>query len=333
MKVFGFEPGEWRDEYRERGWIHVRGGIEPGFLEYLRDFARREFSAHKVEGTAIGGRKTQSLFEFPDEVDFPGHLFDVVAEVCGLRRETMTLSERHIKAYDADAPPSPPAHKDRHASQVSVGLSIDIPVDSRLVLYPFSHRDLNPYNISAALKDRLPPEQQPEAALEHAQPVEIADQPGDVVMFPGSTVWHLRRNAAGAVNLYLKFNDFECDPLGEDPETPRRRSDTLAALNGSGLGSLIPLPSRRLDTIAREETRGGGRLLEAHVFDEPPVLLDQARIDLLRELDGKRDVRALLDELAARGVDAGEADVRYLAEREVIDLVSAGTDQTPAPPG
>ena len=321
MKVFGIDPGEWRDEYRDQGWIHIRGGIDPEFLEFLRDFARRRFSAHKVEGKAIGGRKAQSLFQFPAEVDFPGHLFDIVAAVCGLQRETMTLSERHIKAYDADAPPNPPAHKDRQASQVSVGLSIDIPGDSRLVLYPLSHRGPNPYNISAALKDRLPPEQQPEVALEHAIPVEIDDQPGDVVMFPGSTVWHLRRNAAGAVNLYLKFNDFECDPLGEDPATSRRRAETLAALNGDGLDSLVPVRARRLDTIAHEETRDGGSLLEARVFDEQPVQLNDVRVELLRALDGKRDVRALLDELAALGVDASEGDVRYLAEREVIDLV------------
>ena len=40
-------------------------------------------------------------------------------------------------------------------------------------------------------------------------------------MFYGSEIWHLRRRSAGSVNLYLKFNDFDYDPLGEDPNDDR----------------------------------------------------------------------------------------------------------------
>jgi hypothetical protein len=34
-------------------------------------------------------------------------------------------------------------------------------------------------------------------------------------MFRGHRTWHLRENSAGAVNLYVKVNDYGADPLGE----------------------------------------------------------------------------------------------------------------------
>ncbi len=129
----------------------------------------------------------------------------------------MTLSERHIQAYEANANPEPQAHKDRFPSQVSVGFSVEIPSESRLVLYPYDHRELNPFNAAAALVRSLQPDQLPGVILRDAREVELADRAGDVVMFPGSTTWHLRRQSAGAVNLYVKMNDFDCDPARGGP--------------------------------------------------------------------------------------------------------------------
>src|SRR3712207_5779516 len=127
MRVFDFDPAEYREQYATQGWVHIKGGVSGDFLAALQDFVQRKFEEQKVEGKAIGGDKEQALYEFPPEVDFPGELFDVVAAVGGLNRETMTLSERHIKAYNSDAPDDPVPHKDRVSSQISVGLSIDIP--------------------------------------------------------------------------------------------------------------------------------------------------------------------------------------------------------------
>ncbi len=73
----------------------------------------------------------QALYEAPDGVDFPGELFDVVADPCNLHRPTMTLSERNIKAYDSVAPPEPIPRKDRYPSQVSIGLSIVVPEEAQ----------------------------------------------------------------------------------------------------------------------------------------------------------------------------------------------------------
>jgi len=231
----------------------------------------------------------------------------------------MTLSERHIKAYDDDAPAEPPAHKDRFASQVSIGLSIDIPAGSRLVLYPSEHRETNPFNISAALRESLDPEQLPENLLRSARAEVIDDGPGDVVMFPGSGMWHYRRNAAAAVNLYLKLNDFDSDPLGEDPSTPSRRSQTLDSLSAAdgSFGALVPVLSRRLDSITRQYTRERDlEVLQAHVWEQAPVGLEPREFVLLRAVDG----RATVQDLTENGEDV-EASVRRLAERGALDLV------------
>jgi hypothetical protein len=324
MRVFNFDPGDYRDLYSEQGWVHIRNGVSPEFLEVLRDFALRQFVEHKVEGKAIGGTKEQALYEFPEAVDFPGELFDVIAEVGGLKRPTMTLSERHIKAYDDDAPAFPSAHKDRVSSQISVGLSIDIPEGSQLVLYPFEDVGVNPFNVSPALRESLEPEQQPDVVLQGAREVVINDKAGDVVMFPGSAVWHLRRHSARAVNLYLKFNDFNSDPLGEDPITPVRRAETLEAL-GEGddaVLALVPVLGRRLDTVTRQYTRNAWQeVVQANVWNERPVTLSEQEFRLVQSVDGERTAAELLGGIGLNG--GGTASIRRLAERGVIDLVES----------
>jgi hypothetical protein len=326
MRIFDFDPAEYRDAYRHRGWVHVPGGISPEFLSYLEDFSTRRFAEQHIEGRAIGGSKEQALFEFPHEVDFPGELFDSIADVAGLNRDGMTLSERHIKAYDADAPADPTAHKDRFASQVSVGLSIDIPEDSYLVLYPHTDVWPNPYNISAQLSQSLEAHEQPDVVLAQAPEIRIDDRAGDVVMFPGSAVWHMRRNAAHAVNLYLKLNDFNSDPLGEDPFTDDRRRRTrelLATANGQ-TPRLVPVLARRLDVLARQYSRDGQEVLQAHVWEEPPVVLTRREWEIVHAVDGRRTVEQLSASLANGIGDARaiEVDLRRLAGRGVLELVA-----------
>jgi hypothetical protein len=204
-----------------------------------------------------------------------------------------------------------------------MGFSISIPAESRLVLYPYSHRETNPFNTSAGLRRHLQPHELPEVALKDARELVLDDADRDVVMFPGSTTWHLRRHAANALNLYLKFNDFGCDPLGEDPFTEDRRARTLAAVSGptESAGALYPVLSRRLDTVARTATRDGWReVLEARVFGEEPVGLTELQHEALTTLDGAETVAALASRLA--GADA-ERQVMRLAELGVLDLVDA----------
>jgi hypothetical protein len=313
MKIFDFDPADYREQYEKHGWVHIPGGIDAEFLAYLQDFTAKRFQEQHVEGKAIGGAKEQALFEFPAETDFPGELFDSIAAVAGLNREGMTLSERHIKAYDADAPADPVPHKDRFASQVSVGLSIDIPQGSRLFLYPDTDVSVNPYNVSPQFLASLEPHQRPEVTLKDAPCIEIEDRPGDVGMFRGSAMWHGRRNGANATNLYLKMNDFNSDPLGEDPfteERQRRTLELLASANGSA-PQLRPVLARRLDVLARQISRDGQEVLQAHLWEEGPVVVSQTEWDLLHAMDGRRSVAEL-------GADAGA--IERLARRGVIEL-------------
>jgi hypothetical protein len=324
MKVFDFDPRDYADAYRDEDYVHIPGGLSTEFHASLVEYAERELTSHKLDDFAIKGKKEQSLYDFPDEVDI-SELYDVVCATCGLDRATVTLSERHIQIYEANAAPEPPAHKDRFPSQVSMGFSISIPAESRLVLYPYSHRETNPFNTSAGLRNHLQPHEYPEVVLKDARELVLDDQDRDVVMFHGSNTWHLRRNAANALNLYLKFNDFGLDPLGEDPFTEGRRQRTLAAVGSGSVDSLVPVLSRRLDTVSRTATRDGWQeVLEARVFGEEPVGLTELQHCALTTLDGSETVSALAERVSGAG-DAEDASrqIARLAELGVLDLVDA----------
>lgn len=332
MKVFSFDPQAYAEEYRTRGWVHIRNGITPEFLDAVEEYTKR-LEEHKLDQHRFRGKKEQALYEFPPSVEFD-ELYDAVATMCGFNRPTMTLSERHFQIYDAEADPEPAAHKDRLPSQVSVGLSIAIPEDSRLVLYPDVHRELNPFNTSVGLRRSLQPDELPEVILKGAPEVELDDRRGDVVAFPGSTTWHLRRRAAGAVNLYLKFNDFGCDPLGEDPHTDEIRSASVQAAQSAGdrAGNLVPVLSRRFDTLSRTYTRlGWGEVLQARVFGDEPFGVTPEQYAALQAVDGQRTIDDLAREVSGNGDTAAvrEQLVR-LIEQGALDVAAGAAEQSKA---
>lgn len=327
MRIFDFDPVALAAKYREQGYVHIPNGVTPEFLAAMKQFVDQSFSSHQVQGTAIGGDKTQALFEFPPEADFPGELFDMISSMCGLDRASMTLSERHIKAYEHDAAPDPRAHKDRVSSKVSVGLSIDIPAGSTLILYPDDDRSVNPFNVAPALLQSLEADRQPDVILKGAREVVIEDRPGDVIVFAGSSTWHLRRNSARAVNMYLKVNDFNSDPLGEDPSTEQRRRETVELAQSpagtNGFKSAVAVLARRLDTVTRQLTRNDWEeVVQANIWNERPVALSETDLALLRAIDGHTSVGTVIDRVSGDGVEASEleASVRRLADRGVIDL-------------
>jgi len=314
MKVFSFDPAEHRDQFLSQGWIHIKQGVTPEFVEVMRDFVARELSEEKLQQFALAGKKGQGRFEFPADVDFPGELYDSISGVCGLDRETIALSERHINAYNNDTRPDPIPHKDRDASKVSVGLCIE-PADSEVVIYPGASRELNPYVSAATYYDSLPEDEKPEKVLTEDQAVAIRDEPGDVVMFYGSQIWHLRRRSAGTVNLYLKFNDFDYDPLGEDPNTIDRRERTKALLNGNG-GSLpadaLVKASRQLEWLNQQHSRNDIEVLQAKLWGQDPVLIGAEEHRLLQALNGGTPVESL-----------DQTTVRRLAELGLVDLIAS----------
>jgi hypothetical protein len=325
VKVFAFDPREHANDYAERGWVHIRNGITTEFLDAVDQYTQR-LEEHKLEQHRFKGKKEQALYEFPPEVDFD-ELYDTIATLCGFNRPTMTLSERHFQIYDAAADPDPAAHKDRLPSQVSVGLSIAIPEESRLVLYPDVHRETNPFNTSVGMRRSLQPDELPEVILRDAPEVELDDRRGDVVAFPGSSTWHLRRRAAGAVNLYLKFNDFGCDPLGEDPHTDEIRAASVETARSAGhqAGGLVPVLARRFDTVSRTYTRDGwSEVLEARVFGDAPFGVTPEQFAALQAVDGRRTIDDLAREVSADGdVDAVRGQLVRLIEMGALDVTAA----------
>jgi hypothetical protein len=315
MKIFSFDPSEYRETFLSQGWLHIKQGVTPEFVEVMKDFVARELSPEQLEQFALAGKKGQGRFEFPPEVEFPGETFDVIAEVCGLDRETIALSERHINAYNNDARPDPIPHKDRDASKVSVGLCIE-PADSEVVIYPGASRELNPYVSAATYYESLPEDQKPEKVLTEDQAVAIRDEPGDVVMFYGSAIWHLRRRSAGSVNLYLKFNDFDYDPLGEDPTTIERQERTRELLRNGNFDRALVKPSRQLEQLTHLYSRNALEVRQAKIWGRGPLPLEEQEFQILQSLNGGKEVSKL-------GPDA-EQHVRRLAEHGVVDLVPQG---------
>lgn len=332
MKIFDFDPTAQAETYRRQRWLHVRSGVSPEFLDYADEVVRRSGALDALQGPAIAGAKNQYVFDLPPDLDWDTDLYDVVAAVSGLRRDRITLSERHIKAYLPDADPLPTAHKDRFASGVAIGLTLAVPSGSHIVLHPETDRGPNPH-LTAGLRDALMPDEQPEVVLRGAPEVELHDAPGDVMAFPGSDVWHLRRHAASTVLLYLKFNDMDCDPLGEDPGTPRRRAATLSVLDDpAAIAASVPVLARRFDSVGHETGRAAGRSTwHVNVWEgerRNAVPVPQACAELVAEVE-RSDASLSVDELAQRGA-AGltggrlvEA-LRLLAARGAVDLLPGG---------
>ncbi len=218
-KIFTSDLSQYSKHFADHGYVHIPGGLTSEF---------RKLASRQVEGYLQGplmdqfaiGDKEQALYEFPsDGSDYLQQLFAGVGTVCGLTPSDMTLSERHIKKYNSDADPKPLAHKDRYASEISIGFSIDIPKSSTLIVYPYDELDINTFDSTREYRANQSAVESPEQRLATARRIEINDAPGDVVMFRGHKIWHMRWNAAGSTLLYLKLNTFDCDPLGEDPRS------------------------------------------------------------------------------------------------------------------
>lgn len=324
-RMFNFKPADYAEHFAREGYVHIRGGVTEAFYEKMRLQVEESMKTKLMKQFAIGD-KQQAMYEFPDGGDYANELRQAVGGVCGLDPQQIVLSERHVKGYEADAAPEPHAHKDRYASQISVGLSVHVKEGSTLVLYPYDELEVNPFNTSVQLRASLSPDRYPEPVLKKCRRVEIKDQARDVIMFRGHSTWHLRANPALTTMLYFKVNAFHCDPLGEDTETPRIRQETLAAAESPDehLELLIPVMGRRVDFIHRHYTRDWKEVLGVVLWGEKHFTIDEAELRLLQGMDGKRTVRALAG-LGSEMTDRATAisSIRRLARRGVVDLLPA----------
>src|SRR5688500_18090648 len=136
-RMFDFAPTLYAAQFAKEGYVHIRGGVTERFHKKVVAQVEESLRTKLVKEIAIGDKK-QAMYEFPqDGGDYVNELCAAVGAVCGIEPEKLVLSERHVKAYDADAASEPNAHKDRFASQISVGLSVHVKPGSTLVLFPY----------------------------------------------------------------------------------------------------------------------------------------------------------------------------------------------------
>ena len=320
--MFQFDPASYRTAYEEQGWVHVSEGADQEFLEHLCAESAAEGAlgggtGPVLKGAGIRGAKSQFLYEPHPDLDLRAELGAMTAIMCGLDAASFTVSERHIKAYEVGADPDPPAHKDRLSSLVSVGVSIVVPEGSTLVLYPHDDVGENPY-LTTDLRASLEPDALPEDILAGVRGIEIQDRPGDVVVFRGSAFWHRRLRSSGTVNLYLKCNDFDSDPLGEDPTSMQRAARTNVLLEGGDeiLDDMVPTLRRDVEWVGTLVGRDRTARPFAKRWERPPQTLAPERHAALLAVDGRQTWGQLQRD---RRID--REDLVWLVGRGLIDLV------------
>lgn len=309
LDPFQFDVESVRADYDRTRWVHVRGGASGELMATITDQAAALIGSSQadLENWRYPEKKEQYLWELPEGLDV-SELCRVVALSTGMDPERTVLSERHLKVYSATAPEMPPPHKDRSASTVTVGVGVDIPADSRLVLWPEVDQTYNPYPTAAEWRDTRSPDELPELVVEGVDPIEVDLRRGDVVMFAGAEYYHERYRPARTTVLYLKFNDLGLDPLGEDPRTvaAERRSVELER-DGVTVDSVVAINPRVIG-IRRDE-----------LF---PALATVASVRVFGDAEGTQisaDEAELLSELSRHGarrvgdvVDSPEAMSRLI---------------------
>ncbi|HZK79671.1 MAG TPA: hypothetical protein VFC46_01355 [Humisphaera sp.] len=322
-KMYNFDPARYADQFAREGYVHIKAGVTEPFHEKLVKQVEENMRTKTMKEYAIGD-KQQAMYEFPPGGNYPDELCQAVAGVVGIDANTMVLSERHIKAYDANAAAEPLAHKDRYASEYSVGMSVHVREGSTLVLYPYEERDVNPFNTSQQMRSSLSPDRYPEPALKRARRIEIKDAARDVIIFRGHSMWHLRANPALTTMLYLKMNSFHCDPLGEDRHSEGFRQRTLAAIDlpDEKLEHAVIKVGRRVDHFHKFYNRDWRELTGVILWGEKHFTVDQDEWKMLQAIDGVRTVGAVLH---AAGESTPRVEklnkVRRLARRGVVDLI------------
>lgn len=322
--MFSFDPAQCAGQFAAEGYVHIPHGVTKEFYAKMAKQVDEYMKTKLLKEFAIGD-KQQARYEFPEDADYVNELFGAVGRVCGLDPKELVLSERHIKGYEANADQEPHAHKDRFASQISVGISVHVREGSTLVLYPYDDTAVNPFNASTLLRASLSPDRYPEPTLKRARRVEINDAAGDVIIFRGHQFWHLRANPALTTMLYLKLNAFNCDPLGEDPKTEeyKKRTQVAVSMNDHQLENMVPMIGRRVDYFHRHYNRDWVEVLGVVLWGEKHFTVDGDEFSALQQMDGKRTVRSVVQSMNGN-VNRAEMlkKFRRLATRGVIDLVA-----------
>jgi hypothetical protein len=209
------DPKYRQREFKANGFVHLKNILDDEFRCCLMEFYKRSIfgGVQEIGAWKIYGKKRQYLFDFTDHGQADAFR-NGMSRLIGIDPETFTISERHLKVYDQDAAPWPAPHKDRAASEVSIGLPIMIPPGSSACMFP--ELQFGPNREERAIFLRSDEGDDQERLYRGEGAVMLHEELGDVIAFLGSSIFHERARPAGAAILYIKVNGSGHDPLGEN---------------------------------------------------------------------------------------------------------------------
>ena len=213
--LFKYDPASAHETFKKQGYVHLKDLLTDEFVGILKEFHQNATTSqlNEAQNWKVYGKKRQYVFEFPSD-DAAYEFRDGLAALTGIDKEKFTISERHLKVYDVAADPWPAPHKDRAASEVSIGLPVHLEEGSSVCVFPEYKFGPNPIEKAIFLTDE--DHEDLEHIYQKEQAVLLNESVGDLIVFLGSSIFHERVKAAGSAILYIKANGDGRDPLGEN---------------------------------------------------------------------------------------------------------------------
>lgn len=211
--------GAYSEQLERDGFILLKDILSEDFMADLKAYLERS-RAGQIEEYGkwrIGGKKHQFLYDFPDKA-IAERFRTEVAALTGLNAGTFTISERHLKQYEDDAPDYPAPHKDRAASKFSIGLPVYLGPETSVCVFPKLDRTPNEAERAVFMTEQDHPGL--EGIYASADALPLHEELGDMIVFLGSAIYHERIRARGTSVIYIKVNDEGFDPLGENIYAP-----------------------------------------------------------------------------------------------------------------
>ena len=216
---FKRDLGTYREQLDREGYVLLKDVLSASFMADLKGYLERSRSGQVEEygKWRIGGKKQQFLYDFPN-TGMAERFRNEIAALTGLKAETFTISERHLKQYDSDAPDYPAPHKDRGASKFSIGLPVYLGPETSVCVFPTLDRTPNSGERAVYITEQDHPGLKDIYASPEALP--LHEELGDMIVFLGSSIYHERIRPRGTSVIYIKVNDEGFDPLGENIYAP-----------------------------------------------------------------------------------------------------------------
>ncbi len=205
----------YHEQLQRDGFILLKDVLSDDLMAALKTYLAQAKSGQVAEygQWRIGGKKQQFLFDFPSQA-MAGRFRDAVAALTGLSRDGFTISERHLKQYEEDAPAYPAPHKDRGASKFSIGLPVYLGPETSVCVFPNLDRTPNGSERAVFMTEQDHPGLKDIYHSPEALP--LNEELGDMIVFLGSAIYHERIRPRGTSVIYIKVNDEGFDPLGEN---------------------------------------------------------------------------------------------------------------------